>query len=122
MVALLLTAKTVHRISTVVFQFVAFVQRALVWLSDWLSEILHLLLMFLYCIFVDINTNYLNGRNRVEFSLGFRMDGYKEYRDLTKSKDSKVKALARLFVYEDPNIKTFKESTGDETLVSMILV
>jgi len=52
--------------------------------------------------------------------LGFVFDGYTAYTDLRQNADSDLRDLATLYVYEDPVIETFKESNGNEVLVSVV--
>jgi len=76
--------------------------------------------MYYYYIFLKIDTaNTLNQLSNVQFTLGFVFDGYTEYTDLRQNADSDLKDLATLYVYEDPVIEEFKESIGNEVLVSV---
>jgi len=75
--------------------------------------------MYYYYIFLKIDTaNTLHQLPNVQFFLGFNFDGYTEYTDLRQSTDSNLRGLATLYVYEDPVIEEFKESIGNEVLVS----
>jgi len=76
--------------------------------------------MYYYYIFLKIDTaNTLNQLSNVQFTLGFVFDGYTEYTDLRQNADSDLRDLATLYVYEDPVIEEFKESIGNEVLVSV---
>ena len=72
----------------------------------------------LICI-SDINPNYLNRNNNIEFTLGLAYDGYENYTDLKENPDPKIQALSRLYVYDDPRIQTFAASFGNEVFVSI---
>ena len=71
-------------------------------------------------MFSEVNPNFLNGKNEVEFTLGFVYDGYKEYRNLEKNADPTLQALSKLYVYDDPKIQTFVDSFGNEVFVSNV--
>jgi len=71
--------------------------------------------------FVKIDTvNSLNGQSNVQFSLGFIFDGHAAYTDLRQNAESDLRDLATLYVFQDPVIQEFKESSGNEVLVSVV--
>lgn len=68
---------------------------------------------------VGVNDNFLNGKSKVQFTLGFVYDGYNKYTDLYENPpDNLQPSLSILYVYENPDIFTFDKETGIEVLVS----
>lgn len=55
--------------------------------------------------------------NKVDFTLGFVFDGHVVYDDLIRTPIPGKPELSTIYVYEDPVISKFEESTGNEVLV-----
>ena len=69
--------------------------------------------------FLVVDGNALNGRNDVQFTLGFVYDGHTDYKDLAKSKNDTLISLSTLYVYDDPDITTLLGANEEGVLVSI---